>query len=92
MFVDGKLLQTNKKYSALKQRQKDKIAEWMYLSFKEYIDSNSNQNPTETNIVAPVLERIYKADIWIPDSEIYSYYRRSINRMRKRYEREKNNP
>lgn len=29
-MVDGKLLQTNKKYSQLKQKQKDKIAVWMY--------------------------------------------------------------
>ena len=30
-MIDGKLLQTDKKYSHLKLRQKEKIAEWMYL-------------------------------------------------------------
>ena len=29
-MIDGRLLQTNKKYSQLKMKQKEKIAEWMY--------------------------------------------------------------
>ncbi|WP_255345657.1 hypothetical protein [Butyrivibrio sp. AE3006] len=29
-MVDGKLLQMNKRYKDLKNRQKDKIAGWMY--------------------------------------------------------------
>ena len=31
-WVDGKLLQTNKKYSQLKLKQKEKIHEWMYTA------------------------------------------------------------
>lgn len=29
-MIDGRLLQTNKKYSQLKMKQKEKIAEWMF--------------------------------------------------------------
>lgn len=31
-WVGDKLLQTNKKYSHLKQKQRDKIYEWMYAA------------------------------------------------------------
>ena len=33
-WVDGKLLQTNKKYSHLKQKQKERIYQWMYDAYK----------------------------------------------------------
>lgn len=36
--VDGHLLQTNKKYSHLKLKQKNRIAEWMYQETKEYYE------------------------------------------------------
>ena len=34
-YVDGRLLQTNKKFSALKVKQKEKIAHWMYDAYRE---------------------------------------------------------
>ena len=37
-MIDGKLLQTDKKYSHLKLKQKEKIAEWMYLETKAYYE------------------------------------------------------
>ena len=39
-MIDGKLLQTDKKYSHLKLKQKEKIAEWMYLETKAYYEKN----------------------------------------------------
>ena len=39
-WIDGKLLQTNKKHSHLKQKQKDKIYEWMYAAFREVFQQN----------------------------------------------------
>lgn len=38
--VDGRLLQTNKKYSQPKVSQKEKIAEWLFQETKEYYASN----------------------------------------------------
>lgn len=35
-MIDGRLLQTNKKYSQLKMKQKEKIAEWMFQAIREY--------------------------------------------------------
>ena len=35
-MIDGRLLQTNKKYSQLKMKQKEKIAEWMFQTTRDY--------------------------------------------------------
>ena len=37
-MIDGKLIQMDKRYSQLKLKQKDKIAEWMYLETKAYYE------------------------------------------------------
>ncbi len=37
-WVNGKLLQTNKKYSHLKLKQKEKIYQWMYDSYRKAPD------------------------------------------------------
>ena len=34
-MIDGKLLQTDKKYAQLKLKQKEKIAEWMFQATNE---------------------------------------------------------
>nr|WP_297703069.1 hypothetical protein [uncultured Butyrivibrio sp.] len=36
--VNGKLLQVNKRYSSLKQKQQAKIAGWMYEAFKKQMN------------------------------------------------------
>ena len=43
-WVNGKLLQTNKKYSQLKLKQKEKIHEWMYAAFRDSFRSKSRLN------------------------------------------------
>ena len=35
-MIDGKLLQTDKKYAQLKLKQKEKIAEWMFQATRDY--------------------------------------------------------
>ena len=35
-MIDGRLLQTDKKYSQLKMKQKEKIAEWMFQATRDY--------------------------------------------------------
>ena len=40
VMTDRGLLQTDKKFSALKERQKTKIAEWMYEAYRNcYVES-----------------------------------------------------
>lgn len=88
-IVEGKLLQTDKKYAQLKQGQKEKIAEWMVLETRAYYEKNY-VFPDEKH-VDEVLSRIYaritEADIWIPYKEVARHYRKKwadINRRIKR--------
>ncbi len=74
--VDGKLLQMNKSYNQLKQKQKEKIAQWMYEETRRFHET-TGQFPTagtEEEVIAALYERIEAADIWIPYWEIASRY------------------
>ena len=39
--VGGKLLQTNKRFSDLKEKQKTKINEWLYMEYMKYRKSTN---------------------------------------------------
>lgn len=88
--VDGMLLQTDKRFSALKERQKTRIAEWCYEGFKKYyLDSGDfPDRKGDEKILFYVFEKIEEAQIWIPDGEIYDYYRRRKKKLQKRLEKE----
>ncbi|MCI8535406.1 MAG: transposase [Hungatella sp.] len=88
--VDGRLLQTDKKFSALKERQKTKIAEWFYEGFRNYyLDSGRFPSRQEDEkILSYVFTKIEEAQIWIPDREIYGYYQKRKNKLQKRLEKE----
>ncbi len=77
MMVDGQLLQTNKKYSQLKQKQKQKISSWMYEATKEFYDTH-HEFPTDKDVEA-ILDKVYEQieaeNIWIPYGEVAKHYR-----------------
>lgn len=73
--VNGRLLQMDKQYSALKQRQKEKISVWMMEETLAYY--LHHKMPTSHHcvfVVDKVCEHIQAADIWIPYEEIYEQY------------------
>lgn len=88
--VDGMILQTDKKFSGLKEKQKMKIAEWFYEGFRQcYLNSGRFPNQQgDEKILLYVFDKITEAQIWIPDREIYSYYRRRKKKLQKRLEKE----
>lgn len=58
-WIDGKLLQTNKKYSHLKQKQREKIYQWMYNTYRasykrtgKYPDSEEDEK-----VLSSVMEK-----------------------------------
>lgn len=88
-IIDGKLLQTDKKYANLKMKQKERINLWVteeiHSFYKEY-----HKMPARENEFSEVLDLVYKrieeADIWIPYEEIYNRYMGSrMNRINKIY-------
>ncbi|MDD3414785.1 MAG: hypothetical protein PHY47_12395 [Lachnospiraceae bacterium] len=89
-IIDGRLLQTNKKFSALKESQKTKIAEWEYEAYKDcylkYKKVPDKQRVDE--ILLSVFEKIESAEIWIPEDEIYKHYQSRHSKLLKRLKKE----
>ena len=89
-WVEGKLLQTNKKYSHLKQKQKEKIYQWMYEEYKAKYEEKKKypESVDDDSIVFSVMEKIEQAEIWIPYREVEKHYRSIRQNLRKRLTRE----
>ena len=84
-MIDGKLLQTDKKYAHLKLKQKEKIAEWMYMETRTYYEKNYTfpSDKYIEDVVSKVYDKIMDADIWIPYGEVLKHYKKTradINR------------
>ena len=91
-MIDGKLLQTDKKYSHLKLKQKEKIAEWMYLETKAYYEKNYTFPGDKQigDVISKVYDRITFADIWIPYGEVVKHYKKKRADINKRVRRSLN--
>lgn len=89
---DGKLLQTNKKFSHLKRSQQERINEWLYNEYRRiYADINLPPDSRYNDeILCAVNEKIEKARIWLPFNELRKYFISKKVHFRKRYEREIN--
>lgn len=75
--VNGKLLQTNKRFSQLKNRQKDWITMELY---KHYHDEMKRRRTTRKlppvyrdKIISSLYEQIQDREIWIPYGEVKKY-------------------
>ena len=79
-MVNGKLIQMNKTYKNLRNRQKNKIAGWMYEAYKR----QANEKLTNEEALEYVLDKINKAEIWIPEHEIEKKYYSKKNQFKKR--------
>ena len=79
-IVDGRLFQMNKSYGQLKQKQKEKISEWMYQAFRKQFA----ENLSDEEALQLVFDRIEESKIWIPDHEIANRYRAKKNQFRER--------
>ena len=91
-MIDGKLLQTNKKYAQLKLKQKEKIAEWMFQATRDYYMKKytfPNDKHLE-EVVDIVYEKIEDAEIWIPYGEVFKHYKSKRSDINKRIRRSLN--
>ena len=84
LMVEGQILQMNKTYSQLKNKQKEKISNWMYEAYKRQV----KEQLSDEDALQYVFERIEKAKIWIPDYEIEKRYASKKNQFKKRLEGE----
>ncbi|WP_421085583.1 hypothetical protein ACN5XJ_27010 (plasmid) [Priestia sp. MF3] len=76
VYENGRLIQTNKKFSALKQKQK----EWITNELRQRYISAINYPYTKLRpkkrdqILDEVYDLIQKKEIWIPYDEVEKYY------------------
>ena len=89
-IVNGKLLQMNKKFNQIKERQRIKIAEWLYEAYKKLrVEENRVLNREEdTQIIEDVMEKISNAEIWISKREVFMYYEGKKTIFSKRFDAE----
>lgn len=80
----------NKTFKDLKQKQKARISEWLYIETLNFWRSN-NRMPTKPDfdsILDIVYEKIKSAAIWIPYKEVAAYYQSRLNKYSQRIQRE----
>ncbi|KAA0560091.1 hypothetical protein ACQCWA_23635 [Rossellomorea aquimaris] len=75
--VNGKLLQTNKRFSQLKNSQKDWIATELYKLYHEKMIERHTTRKLPPNhrdaIISSLYDQIQSRNIWIPYDEIRKY-------------------
>lgn len=86
ILENGKLLQTNKKFSQLKNSQKEKISECLYEAYSSFAKEDGTLLKKDKETVFEIVERrIEEEDIWIPFEEVVQYFEKKRNVYRKRY-------
>ena len=88
-MINDRLLQTDKHFSQLKQRQKEKINEWLYQEYATLYRQIGKVPDARHNdrILFAVMEKIEEAEIWIPLGEVEKYFFSRKNAFRKRFEK-----
>ena len=91
-LANGKLLQTNKKFSHLKIKQKEQITQWLYEAYRRNVLTSGKppSGKTDASIITWVMEKITDAGIWIPEGEIAAYYYSRKTHFYKRLVKENN--
>ena len=82
----NQMINLNKRFSDLKEKQKAKIAEWLYIeTYRFYKEHDHIPHHSEKQAVLDtVYAMIEEAGIWIPYAEVEIYYRSKISRYKSR--------
>jgi hypothetical protein len=85
--VNGRLLQTNKKFTALKLRQKEWIASLLRSKTISLMLEHQRQlkRSERERILQETLIAIEQKGIWIPDCEVRRYYDSKVQRYYKSF-------
>lgn len=91
-MVNGQLIQTDKPFSQLKQRQKEKINEWLYEEYAQVYHKIQKRPDSRhySDILQTVYDKINDAGIWLPFSELKKYFLAHKNKYSKRCEKQQN--
>ena len=90
IVVDGRLVQTNKRFSDLKEKQKTKISEWSYEIYRAFFLEHGRlpRKNEDRDLLLNLQRRIDEDEIWIPGGEVAHFYYRRKNKLLKRLEKE----
>lgn len=82
----NQMINLNKNFRDLKEKQKTKIAEWLYIeTYRFYKEHEHIPNHSERqDVLDTVYAMIEEAGIWIPYKEVERYYHSKISRYRSR--------
>lgn len=86
-IVDGRLLQTNKKWGHLKQKQRTWIFETAKFEYLDFIEKN-NKLPRKKHkeaVIDRVYEHINAKEIWIAYYEVKSHVGEFIDKQNRKY-------
>jgi len=84
--VNGTLLQTNKKWSQLKQKQRDWIYEITRSEHKKFVEEN-NRLPMKTGkkkLIASIETKIDERGIWLPSDELERGIGKYVDKLNRR--------
>lgn len=83
IYQDGKLLQTNKKWSHLKQSQRSWIQEMTREEHASYIAEHGYlpMKKRKEDVLDKVHEHVIERDIWIPYGELKAHVGKAIDRL-----------
>jgi len=86
--VNGKLLQTNKKWSHLKQKQRDWIYEVVRLEHQKFIEQNNllPRKSAKKKIIEIVEDKVDERGIWLPSHELEAGVGKYIDRLNRKAE------
>ncbi|MCX2829673.1 transposase [Bacillus pseudomycoides] len=88
--VNGQIRQTNKKWSHLRQQQRERISNWLRREYTKFVQVN-NRRPKKYEhdvILSEVMNRIEEREIWIPYGEVKRHYLSKIGKWFRKIESE----
>lgn len=87
--IGGRLVRTDKSFSDLKKKQREKISSWLYDEYAKLYEKNGlPPDKRYTNMILDcVMEKIEAADIWLPLGALERYYLGRRTHYRRRYEK-----
>ena len=86
--VNGRLLQVNKRWSHLKQKQREWIYEVVRLEHQKFIEEN-NQHPRKNakrKIIEVVEDKVNERGIWLPRYELVKATGKYIDKFNRKVE------
>lgn len=90
-MIEGQLLQTDKRFSDLKMRQREKISGWLLEEYLKAVETDGIPlgKIQKEAIVDKVYEKIQECGIWIPYGEVNQYFASRLSKWSKKYTEKK---